>query len=629
MSRGRRSDARVDRFESTETGLSILLRVRIKVGLDPDRITRSTVLVLHRDGEEIARVSPLRDSASADPSAATWSAAFVLPRSMFGGRRVQPRFGTHRHDVGWRRDLSFELQGDELGVVELGRPTAIPRLELVGAANKPVPASVVARSMLRRYWRALPPPVAARLPAAAAIVAAAAAAIALVLSPPEYSSTTLLVASPLSSQDPALAGLPILTTRGNASATFTTAQREIAAPAVARLAALRLGAPWTERRVIANVSVTSGPSPAVIAIVATAPLRRTALRLAQTYASAALALRARKVTAAVTVQLDRARAQLAALGGGLPGDVQAAAQRVMELSALEHAGDPTLRLARSARVSLTRGPGREAALVVGAGLCGLILGAFARWLEGAIGRRPIATARHVSRLTGWPLLAALPPADQLALPQDATSGPVSQALGGLFTLLAWDGRMPRSIAVLEPGAGEGATMAALAVASHASGHGTFTNLVELDWVELRAARQLGVRLPPRRSRETHWHEFVEHLSVGGPLRISASLAPPDASGIRTQIAQALQMAGLVVVHAPPVTVTGDALAAAQMVDAVIVAVSLGRTSEHALREMIVALARIGVSPAGVVVFGASTPRTAARGRAAASRYGVGTPAPVT
>src|SRR6202011_460332 len=96
----------------------------------------------------------------------------------------------------------------------------------------------------------------ARRALVAALAAGAAAAGGLALAPKHQQATVLLVVTPLRSQDPNFAGLPVLRSGSDPTPSLSTAQGVVAGVPVAQMTAARMGRGWNETQVAKDINVS-------------------------------------------------------------------------------------------------------------------------------------------------------------------------------------------------------------------------------------------------------------------------------------------------------------------------------------------------------------------------------------
>jgi Mrp family chromosome partitioning ATPase len=589
----------LDRFERTDSAASAYLYLQGRfIHSDAHWIAHTAVLLVIRNGEVIARVAPQEGSATATTvdGGVEWSVSFAVRRA---GMADDER-------------TSFQISADGFAAVALPPPQQVIRPPMVGPersgkagaslrSKAPWSADGSDRRPSRRRvelarWLRTP----AGIVVACALAAAVAAAAGIALTPVKYQATALALILPVRSSDPTYADVPLLRSSGDPTRALRTAVGVINRSSVAAMAAQRLG--LTEQFVESHVHVGRQTNASFVGVTATADSSALATALADVYLTSALKLRAQEVGPGIAAAVARAQAEVASLGTGTRPGI-AAARRVSALTALEGHGDPTIQLARSAVLDPQPGRRRHAEELVLALIAGGLLGLCGIWFVNHISRAALQDERQVATLTGLPILARLdgdgprPGARKLSFTRD---------LQGLLTVLASTGKSDRTIAVISPSPGDGKTTVATSLAAYLARRGESVALLDLDLRKLDAHRRLGVtRMPPSGSSTGAWNITPQTLlsaPVAPTLLVGAAWAGAGARSTRESLARALEMVDRVVIDTPAIGVSKDALTAVSAVDAVLIVVALGRTTELALHETNDALVRAGIDPAGIVLF---------------------------
>ena len=261
------------------------------------------------------------------------------------------------------------------------------------------------------------------------------------------------------------------------------------------------------------------------------------------------------------------------------------------------------------------GPGRTLLGGLGA-LIGLLVGAGAvvarRWL----GER-LLDPGDIQRGTGLPVLSVLPIvarrkgslADAVI---EAPDGTASETLRALLAGLRapYQGEPPQILLVTSGSAGDGKTSFSLAAARVAVREGLRCLVVEGDYKRPSLRRTLGAEAgalgEAREGEKPLPYTIVVDQAGGAHLLVaetSANLAPSLLRGERLKLlfANARSFYDLIIIDAPPLLATADALLLAEHADAALLIAAVGRTDAPSLATSAGRLAQSGCPLAGVVL----------------------------
>ena len=261
------------------------------------------------------------------------------------------------------------------------------------------------------------------------------------------------------------------------------------------------------------------------------------------------------------------------------------------------------------------GPGRKLLGALG-GVVGLTLGAglvvARRWL----GER-VSDPADIRRSTGLAVLGALPSLGrrQGSLARaviDAPDGLTSETLRALLAGLRapHDGEPPQILLVTSGSAGDGKTSFSLAAARVAVREGLRCLVVEGDHKRPGLRRTLGGKAgdlaQPRPGDKPLPYTIVVDQAGGAHVLVAepgAELAPSLLRGDRLKLlfANARSFYDLVIIDAPPLLATADALLLAEHADVALLVVAAGRTDTTGLATSAARLAQSGCPMAGVVL----------------------------
>lgn len=587
-------------------------------------LAHTAVLVVKRDGEEVARVAPQSDSSTATTieDGVHWWVSFAVRKSALADTI------TDTDAEGTR----FEIAAEGTQPIALPAPLRVSRPLMVGgpaseraAASAGLTARASARagrsgwarlrSRAQRRLHEAPRP--ARLAAACSLAAGLVAGVGVLTASHDYQATALVLVTPLRAADANYSGLPVLHSSGDSAAVLKTAAAILGQPSVTALTARDMGPQWSPTRVNSHVLVVADPAANLLDVKATGSSAAQAIRLANVFTANALALRRAQLQPAIASQLAHAQAGLRSLGPATTRASAAAATRVAALLALRGTGDPTIRAARQATVGSRQGPTRDAELVLLALIAGALLGLGGDWFADRLGRRAVRDERRLAKLTKVPILARFPAGWRSAGLEDAWNAPELQRL---VTLLELGRSAPETIAVVSPDAGDGKTTVATALAVHLARRRESVALLDLDWRTLDAQRRLGVsHAAAASSRGSSGNNHPLLPAAGARSLLVGAVGSVSSAELSATVTRTLSITDRVVVDTPSLSMSRDALSAAVAVEAVLVVVALERTSEHDLIETLQSLLRAGVRPTGILLFGAAGSRVSRTRSARASR----------
>jgi Mrp family chromosome partitioning ATPase/capsular polysaccharide biosynthesis protein len=459
----------------------------------------------------------------------------------------------------------------------------------------------------------------------AVLVSVGVAGVYTLTAPKRYQASVDVLVTPLN--DDVLVGINTLRVNGDPNRAVLMIGRIAKTREVADGVRERLGTHLTSPAILASVSVQPIGQASVVRIVATRPTAAGAAAMANAYARVLLAQRTREFQGQLRDTIETLRRQLNAI----PADVRtrsAAAIALQESLAqyvsLQGAPDPTLRIVAPAVPPSSPSSPRPRLTLAIALIAGLLLGcglAIANHLL----RRRLMNEDELIFSYRLPVLARIPHMkrreadDYLAgrepLPSDAWEA-YRTLRANLLTGLREDD-FPRSVLVTSAVAGEGKTMSCVNLAIALAAGGMRVVLVDGDLRRPMLATVFSVPAPDAGFASFFADDapnsvFSPHLvSANGfddRLRLLLS-NPPDAglvdflepSRLRQVFAGLKREADVVIVDSPGATEVADALAFANVVDSVLIAVRLGHTPSDRLNELRALLAQHKISPLGFVV----------------------------
>jgi Mrp family chromosome partitioning ATPase len=459
-------------------------------------------------------------------------------------------------------------------------------------------------------------------------LAAVAAAVAWVsLRPANYEATANLLVTPVAQEDQTFRGLQVLRDSGDPTRSVQTAANLVHSAEAARRTASQLGGDWTENKVLDAVTVTPEGESNILAVTAKADGAEKAARLANTFASSALAARRDTLSREATAAIDRLESRRDELGP----DTEALATVIEQINALENVqtqGDPTMQLSQSAQVPESASGLPIPVIVILAALAGFTLGSGAALLLELTERR-IRNEDEAVALYPLPVLARIPllKASQLRGRQASGWHMLPAVREAFRTLMIQLGPHPEGraqvVMVTSASTGDGKTTSAVNLAAAAAASGDPVILLDFDLRKPDVGRTLGVQAGT---------ELTGLLQPNTQLRDLLSPAPglPALSVLTTTVAEgdvalvealsrrlpeliadARELCNYVVIDTAPIGEISDALRLVGDVDNIIVVTKPGNTNRANFEMMRDLLERTAYTPAGFLVIGDDTPRTSA------------------
>lgn len=431
-----------------------------------------------------------------------------------------------------------------------------------------------------------------------------------------YEATASVLVKPLPDDNAGFISIGVLIDSGDPTRTIQTAAVLLRTPAAASAAAREMGPGWRRARVQNAVRVEPRGESYVVDIIAKAPTAASSARLANAYADAALKERARIVQRNLKTNIKTSRARLIKLQRAQsdPSQLNILAARIEDLRALEALGtDPSLQLSqRAQRPAGPTGISRPILLAL-ALIGGLILGTIAALALEYFTRR-IRDEDEIGHLYPIPVLAGIPMirglrkghgVDARALPP----GVIEQVR--LLRAQLPSGDPPMSLMITSANSGDGKTTTATALAAVIALSDQDVILLDLD--PFKADPRSMFELPrPHHTPQSDVMPLdlmlqpvpgLPHLRVlPAPLgdRLNLELFLRQLPAL---LAEAKNLAGCVIVDAPPVGEIGDALRIATACDHTVFVVRPRQTNRARFiltRDM---LSRAGVTPIGIVIVG--------------------------
>lgn len=466
---------------------------------------------------------------------------------------------------------------------------------------------------LREHWLLI---------ALVVLVAVVAAAAYSTTAQKRYEAHAKLLVTPVPAGDPTYLGLPVITAPTDQSRVVITASNYVTIPQVAERVARDVGLP-SAAAALNSVSVTPLGQSNVIGVLGIGRTAPRAAAIANAFARETVALRTELLQTQLRKVIQNTRAQLAQIPAALQNGAEALTlqARVANLQALVGAPDPTISVLSDATEPAGPVWPRPVLSVLVAFIASLLLGLGAAIALELVNPR-VNREDELLLEQRLPILARVPRMPRRRVRaylagKEPLPGDVREAYRTLRAGLAAShrgDRMPGSILITSAVPGEGKTMTSVNLAVTLALAGLRVILVDGDLRRPMIATVFGVPTTSRgfatllEDRATAEEALVPAQGYGENLRLL--LASPehaqlvdllDPDRVDRVLTDLRLDADVVIVDSPPLTEVADALSLAASVDAVIVAVRLGRTRRDRLNELRRMVAQRGISLLGFVV----------------------------
>jgi Mrp family chromosome partitioning ATPase/capsular polysaccharide biosynthesis protein len=434
---------------------------------------------------------------------------------------------------------------------------------------------------------------------------------------PTYESSAQVLLTPLPETGRSLPRLPLLRVSSDRTRLAQTAANLLDSPAAAAATADALGNGWTAERVAAAVDVEPVGESDVLSLTAKADDPEVAARLADEFASATLAARDRALRPIVASLISETERNLQVQQDQTAPVALDLAQRLADLRAIGTEADPTLSLTRHAEPSGSPIGAPRWLLGLLSLVAGVAVGLGSALIVDMIGPRRVADAGHAVATTGLPILARVPALGlwQRIQRSSVRFRPAAAAqLRMLQHQLALQPESRRWLLLTGVSARDGVTtsVAELGLTLVRAGHQVL--LVDLDTREPTLAARLGAPEPAPLSdmlaRGEYWEDGVVAVPGAPHLKLLAigrhgPMGIPDevAAGLPDVLTDARGTFDYVLLDAPPLGESGEALQVASAVDAVVLVVRPGSTRLLDLETALDMLDRAGRRPEGLLLVG--------------------------
>jgi Mrp family chromosome partitioning ATPase/capsular polysaccharide biosynthesis protein len=466
---------------------------------------------------------------------------------------------------------------------------------------------------LRRSWL---------LVAVVTLLAAAVADLTILRSGPTYQASATVLVSPLPQGDADFVNTGVVLETGEPPRTVQTAAALIDSAQAAQRTAELMGHGWTASRVQSAVSVSPRGESYVLEVTAQAGNSAEAIKLANTFATAAVAYRGTVVTHNIDTQLEELNKRLASSASD-PSLAGQLSSRIAALSAAQAGGaDPTL-----AVVGLASSASRTGAshwLIVLLSLIGGFAVASVAALAVQFFNRRLGDLDDITKVFPVPMLAVVPKIGSASasgrLPPKAFPPAAFEQMRLLRVQLAQRKRA-RVVMLTSSDAGDGKTTIATALAAAFAETGETVILIDFDLRKPNVARLLEIEQPRTPSA---MDGSLDELLVEAPdlpgvqvlpaVQSEESEFPALLARLPKLLDEAETQADHVIIDAAPVGFASETLQIAKVCDQVVFAVRPGHTDRQRLAHARDLLTRAGTNVVGLV---------ATQSAAQADTYGYG------
>ena len=384
------------------------------------------------------------------------------------------------------------------------------------------------------------------------------------------------------------------------------------------MASRQLGGEWTPRKVQKQVDVLPQGQSNVVDVTGTAESAFLAARLANTYTRAVVDLRRAQLRREAGAALERARRQLAALGGRDGSLSQELSTRITQLDGLATGVDPTLRFSEPATPPIEASGLGAPAIIVLALIAGLVIGTGLALARDLVAPRRLADEEAILETYPLPVLTRVPVLSRRGRRAGPTDAPpsVREVFRTLQVQLELTPGRHRSVAFTSASSGDGKTTSALNFALALAGAGREVVVIDFDLRKPDLTRR--VQLDPRytvfdvASDEVDLEDALLPLPGGEGVRVLCAASETrivDLDRVSRRMTQiiddALTTADYVVIDTPPLGEVADALKLAGLVDDLLIVSRLGHSNQVAFEAMRDVLERLRRPPSGYVLIGAS------------------------
>ena len=437
-----------------------------------------------------------------------------------------------------------------------------------------------------------------------------------------YQAHSQLLVTPVPN-DPTTAGLGLIHDTSDPLRDVETGAGFVTDANVAQLVLQRLGLHESTTQLLSQITVTPIAESDIVDIAASSSSPAQARAIASAFATATVDNRTARLHDQLAVLIPRLSTQLAALGNRNAAAKNALGGQLAELDTLSLEPDPTVRVESLASTPTSPTSPRKALTLVAAVFGGLVAGiglVFVVLLLDPRLRRE--DQLHRFRL---PVLARIPRSKKRRrrhgspkpITPDAMSPESADAFRALRSVLGARGRARgggRVVLVTGSCPLDGKTTTAINLAATLAESPQRVMLIEADLRRPSIGSALALDAEANTGNIMYVHFQLRDAVVtttSEPVRLRLLLANGNHAGDRALVpptferilAEARSTSDWVVVDAPPLIYAPHLLAAAGLLDDVLIVVRLGNTNLRRLDETGEMLAHHGIRPAGFVVIG--------------------------
>jgi tyrosine-protein kinase len=443
-----------------------------------------------------------------------------------------------------------------------------------------------------------------------------------------YESQSEMLITPVSSSDPTLATLGLITESSEPTRPIETASKFVTNIDVAARVQKALDSSETPQALLAKVSAEPVAQSNVVAVTTKASSPELSQELANAFASQAVVDRTQRLHQRIETTIPLLKEQISTSPSGLSTTGESLGAELALLETLRNAPDPTIAVNAKATFPGSQISPKVKLSIIGGIFAGLILGIAAAFTAQTLDPR-LRREEQLRRRYTLPILARIPKdpaAGSSGRPLDPrTIAPVTaEAYRSLRATLSARRRrqseLGRVVLVTGSSSSEGKTTTAANLATSLALAGQRVILIESDLRRPSLGNALGV--PPVKAGvvstllgNTSLSEALVSTADHGP-NLQLLLADNEGGWIaelfsipaaEQMLQEAREMADFVVIDSAPLTEVVDALPLARQADDVVIVVRIGQTRLDRVAQLAELLDENNVEPTGFTVVNAPRP----------------------